>query len=265
MSPGINPDGDKLLLGRGKVYFDRVTAAGVSQGERYLGDCAQFSVTGSPETKDRFSSSDKTSGLLKRAVIRQTWEFEIEMAEYDAHNVALALLGATAAVVQSSGTVTDAAIANGAGGVVMDRWYKFAGRDVTGIIAKKGASTLTLNTDYAADAVNGRLLFITGGPGGVVAGDTTLTVTFTKAAKTYTKVTAGTDPIIEGRLVFIGDNVVGENYHFEAWKVQVAPDGALALIGDDWGVPKLKGTVLADAAGHPTSPYFDATKVVATA
>ncbi|OGS01541.1 MAG: hypothetical protein A2V88_02635 [Elusimicrobia bacterium RBG_16_66_12] len=260
--PGVNPDGDKLLLGRGKVYFDRFTAAGVAQGERYLGDCAVFEVSGSPETKDRYSSSDKTSGLLKRAIIRQLWEFSIEMAEYDKENVAMAILGDTATLVQASGGVTGEPVA--AAGVKMDRWYQLANHAMSAFVAKKGATPLTITTDYLVDLVNGRILYVTGGPGGVVDGDTTLVVDYTKTSKTYNKARAGTTPVIEGKLVFIGDNVVGTNYHFTAWKVQIAPDGALALIGEDYGAPKLKGTVLNDSVNHATEPYFIAREMQST-
>ena len=38
-------NGNNILLGRGKIYFDRFDAAGVRTGELFLGNCPTFEVT----------------------------------------------------------------------------------------------------------------------------------------------------------------------------------------------------------------------------
>ena len=262
MAGGVNSDGTQVLLGRGKVYFDRFDAALKSSGERYLGDCDLFEITPAVEMKEKYSSADTAGGLLSRAVTRQTHEVSIQFSEISAENVALALLGATYSLVQASGSVTAEVIGYAASpGIQMDRWYKLANRACSAFVVSKGATPLTITTDYLVDLVNGRVLFITGGPVGVVAGDTTITCAYTKTSKTYSQVLAGTHSTIYGKLVYIGDSLAGPNYHVEIWKVVMTPDGALGLISEDYASPKLKATVMNDATNHATSPYYTKTLI----
>lgn len=254
MGDGINPDGAQCLLGRGKVYFDRLTAAGLHTGERFLGDCTAFEITPTVETKDKYGSTDPTGALLARAVVRSAQELSIEFGEFDPDNLALVLLGEKASLVQAATPVVDEAIA--ASGVFMNRWYKLANRAMGSVVVRKGVTVLTVTTDYVMDLVNGRILFVSGGPGGVVEGDTTLECDYTPTSKTYTQVRGGTQAKIEGKIVYIGDSAKGPNYHVEAWLCQVAPDGGVPFIGQDWAAGKLKGAVQSDAVAHPTAPYF---------
>ena len=262
MAGGINSDGTKCLLGRGKVYFDRFTAALQSTGERYLGDCNLFEITPSVEVKEKYSSADPSGGLLSRAVTRQTHEVSIEFAEISEENVALALLGSTNTLTQASGSVTGEVVGLAVSpGVSMDRWYKLANRACNPFAISKGVVPLTINTDYLVDLVNGRVLLITGGPGAVVAGDTTITCAYTKTAKVYSQVLAGTHSTIRGKLSYVGDSLTGPNYHVECWSVIIMPDGALSLISEDYAAPKLKASVMNDATNHPTSPYYTQTLI----
>jgi len=257
---GVNSDGTKCLLGRGKVYFDRFTAALQSTGERYLGDCNLFEITPSVEVKEKYSSADPSGGLLSRAVTRQTHEVSIEFAEISEENVALALLGATNALTQASGSVVAEVVGLTASpGVSLDRWYKLANRACSAFVLKKGVTVLTITTDYLVDLVNGRVLFVSGGA--VLAGDTTITCDYTKTAKVYSQVLAGTHSTIRGKLSYVGDSLTGPNYHVECWSVIIMPDGALSLISEDYAAPKLKASVMNDATNHPTSPYYTQTLI----
>ena len=260
MAGGVNSDGTKCLLGRGKVYFDRFDASLYSTGERYLGDCNLFEITPSVEVKEKYSSADPSGGLLSRAVTRQTHEVSIEFAEINEENVALALLGNTYSLVQGVTPVVDETIA-ATQGIVMDRWYKLANRAMGTFSAKKASATLTITTDYLVDLVNGRILFVTGGTGGVVAGDKTLKASYTPTSKTYSQVLAGTHSTIRGKLVYVGDSLTGPNYHVECWSVIIMPDGALSLISEDYAAPKLKASVMNDATNHSTSPYYTQTLI----
>ncbi|HEY6108694.1 MAG TPA: hypothetical protein VIV56_07310 [Gemmatimonadales bacterium] len=263
---GRFPVGDNLLLGRGKVYFDRLNADGNSTGERYLGEVSSFEVSGSPETRDKFTFSEPSSGLLKRAVIRQSWEFSLEFNEYDPDNLALALLGEEPADITTDTTPVAAESLGGTDGVFTDRFYQLANVPVdsgTPIVISNTGGPLTVDVDYIMDYTLGRVYIV---PGGAINdGDTDVTAAYTPLTATRRRVRAGTQALIEGKLVFIGDNVAGPNYHIEAWRVQMTPDGALALLSDDYGAPKLKGAVLLDATNHPDEPYFRQTLIAAIA
>lgn len=257
---GINADGDQLLLGRGKVYLDRFVN-GVKTGERFVGECGSFELTGAPETKDKYTMTEPGSGLLKRAVVRQTWEFGFELDEFDKENLALALLGEVDEDTQSTTPITDEPV--GPEGLVQGRWYQLAAIRV-GSFSFSAPGSCVEGTDYVLDAANGRVYIV---PGGIIltAGLTSATVDYTPEAAVVATIAAGATPIIEAKLTFIGNNVVGPNYKLEAWKCSITLDGGLAFLSDDYAAPKFKGTVLLDSTGHPDSPYFTATVVTAEA
>lgn len=72
--------------------------------------------------------------------------------------------------------------------------------------------------------------------------------------------------LAEYKIVFQSDNPnsSGENQKWELWRANISPDGAAALLGDDWLQLKVKATGLADAANHATSPLFDVTVITTT-
>jgi len=57
-------------------------------------------------------------------------------------------------------------------------------------------------------------------------------------------------------LKFVEDKEVGENRTFVFHKVQVAPNGAGALISEEWGTLSFTAEGLKDAANHPTEPFY---------
>ena len=57
-------------------------------------------------------------------------------------------------------------------------------------------------------------------------------------------------------LRFISDNSYGRNFSINCWKVEIAPEGALPLIGDEWMTMGFSGEGLDDTLNHPTSKFF---------
>ena len=70
----------------------------------------------------------------------------------------------------------------------------------------------------------------------------------------------------EYALRFDADNPIqgGQKQRWELWRFTLSPDGALALLGDEWKQIGLSGTGLADDANHSTSPLFDVTILTTT-
>ena len=58
---------------------------------------------------------------------------------------------------------------------------------------------------------------------------------------------------------FKSKNPEGPNGTWEFWKCKIKPNGALALIGEEWMTLPHLAEGLADTVNHPTSPYFDVT------
>jgi hypothetical protein len=73
-----------------------------------------------------------------------------------------------------------------------------------------------------------------------------------------------TMPQIEGELQFLGANDVGPNYHASIWRVRLKPTSELGFITEDWGKIDFEGEVLADVAGHASSPFFDIVEYIAS-
>lgn len=243
-------DGNNLLLGRGKIYFDRLSGM-TPTGERFLGNCSALTITTTDELHDKYSSAEATAPLLKSANVRRTVEFALTLDEFTKENLALVLMGAVSALAQGSGTVTNEVLT----AVQKDTYWRLAKRNVSllTVTGPSGTPSYTAGTDYEVDAVTGRIYII---PGGTIANGVNLEVDYTYGADTSATVQGGVSNVIEGSIRFIGDPAAGPIYECEVWKVSMEPDGALALIGDDYGEFNLKGKVLADSINHSTEPLF---------
>lgn len=256
MSTSAN--GALLLLGRGKLYFDRFDSSGAPTGLRFLGDCDKLELTPSVQTKDRFSSSKKAATKLANVVVSQTHTLSIQMLEYDPENVALAFLGDASALSQTTSTVTAEALTP-AGGVKLGRIYQTAKRNISAVSVKKGATTGVEGTDFEIEDAGLGLIRILPTSAAFVDSDA-LTVDYSAGTVTATQVAAGLEAGIDGKLVFVGDPANGPIYDVQFWHVRFTPSGALALITDDFGAIPLTGEVLDDAKNHPTAPLYLAVK-----
>lgn len=245
-------DGSKILLGRGKIYFDRLVS-GAATGRRFLGECSQLEITPSVEKTEIYDHTKAAATKLASNVTRQTHKIAITMQEYDPENVALALMGTTAAVTQTTGSVTDESLT---ASVKKGRIYQTANRGISAVTVKKAPSTsLVLGTDYEIEDATLGLIRILPGSSTLSDGDA-VTVSYTKATLNLTKVSAGSVGQILGALVFVGDPTNGPAYDAEIWRVDLSPSGALALISDEYASMALEGEILNDAANHPSDPLY---------
>lgn len=251
--------GDLLLLGRGKLYFDRFDTGGNATGERFLGNCTRLESTTTDDLREKYSSATQDSPLMKSVNVRRTQELAITLDEFDPENLALALMGTAGFhAVQTGGAVTDEPIV-----AKLGKWVKLAergkiGTPITGVVVTTdpAGTTYTVTDDYIVDAVSGRIYFV---EGGAISDDEALLVDYTSpaiAATDIPKIVAGTVNTIEGFLRFIGDPAAGPVYECEIWKVSINPDGAVGLISDEFAEFPLKGKILSDAANHPTEPLW---------
>jgi hypothetical protein len=254
-----DPSGDNLLLGKGKVYFDRFDD-GDPTGERFLGNCTSLEMSHTDELKEKYSSCSPSSPLLKSVNIRRTMEFTLVLDEFSKENVALALMG------------TNTVLAQGAGGPVSPHqdvvgvkqgcFYDLGKRNIKSVAVKKsgGTPTYVVDEDYTVDAVSGRIYIV---PAGDITDGYDLEVTYSWDADTSPVIRAGVSNVIEGFLRFIGDPACGPAYEVQVWKVSVTRDGAIGLISDDYANFTLKGKVLDDSVNHEDEPYFLAIQVSA--
>jgi len=253
-----NADSTKIYLGRGKLYLDRLTAAGVRTGGHFVGNCTTFQVTPNVEKIEMFSSTEKGAPLLASDVTRQRFELEARLHEFSKENLALALLGDTATLAQSAGgPVTNETLV-----AKKDHYFQLGAteatkrRAVTSVVVTNvgGATVYVLNTDYKLDALRGEVYIMS--TGAITEGQT-LEVDYSfSAITTGDVVRAGTFGSIDAFVRFIGDPKRGPAVEVEVWKCSFSPDAALGLISDEYGGITLKGNVLADPVNHPAEPSF---------
>lgn len=257
---------NSIILGRGELFFDRFNASGIKTGERFLGNCQSFELGIEDEVRDKYSSAEATSPLIKTVNVRRTPNLKIVLDEYDEYNLSLAFMGDKSDYQQTGATITDEVPP--VTSVKKGHWFQVGvaplyRRQLSAVLVKhtSGSPTYVAGTDYILDAVAGRIFVITGGA--IVDGQSLkVTYTFaTIAAAAIPTVQAGISSFIEGFLRFIGKPATGSTWEVEVWKASLSPDGPVPFIGDDFASLTLKGKVLADTVGHSTEPYWRAYKL----
>jgi len=68
----------------------------------------------------------------------------------------------------------------------------------------------------------------------------------------------------EYALRFVAANPVGVKYTWNFWRCTLGPNGAMALIGDEWQVMSFTAEGLTDETNHSDSPYFTTTRITTT-
>lgn len=236
--------GQKYVLGKGRVYFDRfapnivVTAATQGEGERFIGNAPEFSTTSKSEDLAHYAS---TGGIrVKDASVQlqldRTGKFTCD--NIDSDNLALYFLGQASSQSQAS----SASVVQVLPAVKNGRFYQLGAseslpqghRKVTITTVKNGvafADTVpNLAANYQLDPDLARLYIP---EGSAILDDDEIQVTYAIAATTYEKVISATDTIY-GAVRFVSDNPYGENKDYYLPYVKLAPDGDYSLIGDTW-------------------------------
>ncbi len=242
-------DVKNLLLGAGKIYFDRLEDD-ILTGEVDLGDCSQLSTGAEVEVKQHFSSRDGTRGLLRETTTKTQINVSVTGHEFSAHNAAMIFVGAVGTLSQTLATVTAEPLTTK---VKRGRYFPTVKREISSVVVKQGATTLVAGVDYSVDAKVGRIYFL---PGGAAAEDTAATVDYSAAVIAgLDTVSLGTKPKVEGRLRYVSDPAAGPVVELILWKVFAKPNGETAWISDDYGNWQLSMSVLKDDAGHPDTPF----------
>jgi len=254
MSEVVN--GQNILLGRGKLYFDRFNSSGVRTGERFLGNCPTFEITPASEDIKKYSSADAAADLIASDVLRTTLGLRIVGDEFTKENLAMALFGDNSSIVQTGAAITNEAIAN----VQQGCYYPLLYRQVSAVTVTGPAGTpvYVLTDDYTVDAVSGRIYIVVGGG---IADDADIEVDYTYATIDLPTVRGMNQTSVKGYLRFKGDPARGPQYECEIWRASVHSDGAIGFIADEYASFTLTGDIESDAANHPDDPHYRLIKV----
>lgn len=226
---------DQQILGSGELYFAPYKpGTSAPDGERYLGNTPAFSLNVTTNKLDHYNSDSGLKEKDKSVTISTDRMGTFTCDAISLENLALFFFGTAETVTVTPATAVAETIAD----VGLDRWYQLGttatapsgARKLTNVVVKKGATTLTLNTDYELNADLGRIHVLSGGT--LVAGDD-LDITYDVAGSTRTRVISGNTPI-EGVLRFVSYNNNSEQRDYFMPRVKLSPDGDLALKGEDW-------------------------------
>lgn len=285
-SSNCRSSNDNLVVGRGRVYFDQLIK-GVYQGERYLGNTPDFSMSTSVDKLDHFSSDRGLRQKDKSINLETTRSLSLTTDNISVENVALFFAGTVLSSLQSAQTGVQEKV-NGGSKVMRGRQYQLgvsadypmgqggikpetfnivyadASASIStgsGDISTLPGVTVLPPENYELDANSGSLWIEADAPD--IVGDVQLVVSYDRAASSR-EVVISTDNVVEGALRFVSDNPEGENMSYFFPKVSISPDGDYALKGDDWQQIGFTAEVLVrDCNTQAVYAYRD-TKVAAT-
>ena len=177
----------------------------------------------------------------------------ISVSDFNANNLALALLGTTSAV--ASGTVTGEAVIANKGGLVP---LAKAGASSVVVTHTSGTPTYAPNVDYQVTGAGIMIL-----AGGAITEAQALKVNYAYPAQTDIQMLTSSGQeyrfIIDG----LNDAESGKVHVIEIYRWKPEPTSGLDLIGDKMGRLQIQGQMLADAAktGAGISKYARMTQV----
>ena len=217
---------NNYTLGRGKVYFAKFTSGETPGPFLFLGNCPEFNLTMETEDLEHYSSVSGVREVDDSTPLTLTRTGSIVCDAIKPENLELFFFGSlekTTATALSNQTETITAPKAG-------ETYQL-GLSATDLIGHRGVTvasvgSLTEGTDYEVDGDNGMVTFLADQTGNQV-------VTFSVAAKSYTKISAGTSPI-QGALRFLEDNPKGDDNEWIMPKATIKPNGDISLLGDEW-------------------------------
>jgi hypothetical protein len=254
------PSADNLLVGKGKVYFNRFDSDGIGTGLRHLGNVDAMEITTDDDVLEKYSNMSADAPLYKKVPRRRNVGLRLTMSEFSPHNMAIAMMGTVVETyTQAAAAVVGEVLSTS---VVLGAHYKFAKLGPhTAIALTTGATPLVLGTDYTVENPDVGIIKILETASAITAGDP-LTADYTPTAYVageIVEVFGGESSTIEGSLLFIGDPATGPRQMIEVWKVSFNPDGAIGLISDEFADVGIQGNVLADPVGHPTNKLYRTT------
>lgn len=189
------------FLGAGDVYINRIEN-GVSLGLSGPYYANKFEIKPKVKKLELTSKGKTTYGqVLESVSMQEPATFTVELNEVNKESMTIALLGTTAAVSQTSGSITaEAAVAK------LDKWVPLSKGALTGTptVTNSGATvTYVLGEDYE---VNASLGWIKALSTGAIVADEALKVTSTYGAYTGTKISGATKTDIRAEIIFDGVN-----------------------------------------------------------
>lgn len=254
-----------LVLGAGKLFFDRWDEDDLPTGEFYLGNSTSVTRSVDEERLEHFSSDTAEREKDASIVLSSEVALAFTLDDIQPENMAMMMKGSVASAAQSAvaSKVENIKVKRG-------RWFQL-GQDASHPTGVRAVTMTSLTDDagtpvavpggngganYEVDLVLGRLFIKEDAPD-IDDGDILIATYAIAASSRLTFV--GSNEQIRGSLRYIADNTAGENTDYYWPKIEVSPDGDYELKGDTWNEMSFSGEVLTNGAfakeygdGRPT-------------
>lgn len=243
----------KYTLGRGEVYFNKFKpGTNIGEGERYLGNTPEYSLTNDVETLDHFNSDRGLREKDESVLLEISSSGSMNCDNISGENVALFFLGNLLTKSSTSVTAQKEVFTSWKRGLTLQLGTTDAiptgVRKVSNVKVGKAAKAATLNLTGDISAIPGVTIVDAAGNYEVdldlgrlyleptsteINGDIKLVVQFDVAAQSREMVISS-NAVVQGSLRFVSYNAKGENKDYFFPKVTLSPDGDYNLKGDDW-------------------------------
>ena len=225
------------FLGSGDLYIARyVNGAPLPYEGPY--ECKKFEIKPNVNLVEMTSKGRSTYGqVIESVTIPQPADLTVELPEVNKESLAIALLGTTAAVSQTAGTLTNENVTNTA----FDRWFPLSKAYFTAITAVDAQTTnLVLGEDFIVDLQLGWIKFLATSTR--VTLNEVIKVSGTYQAASGNEIKAMTSPQLRARFLLVGKNFADDlPYRVTVYEAIIAADSAFDFLQDDFASISLPG------------------------
>lgn len=237
------------FLGSGDLYINRIVG-GVKQGLEGPFECDQFEIKANGELRERISKGKTSFGqVVASAAVQQPFDLSVTLGEANASGLAIALLGTTAVVTQTSGTLTAVDVV-----ADLDKWVALTKARLTGAatVTNSAASTTYVEgTDYILNRELGLFKALVGGS---ITDAQALKLTSTYGAITKTEISGATAASVRAEFILDGKNLADDTpCVVTVYEGVVASDAAVDFLSDQFLTVPLPGRLVTPAG--QTTPF----------
>lgn len=226
------------FLGAGDLFIARYVG-GVLQAYQGPYECTKFEIKPNVELKEMTSKGRTTYGqVIESVAIPQPADLTVDLPEVNKESLAIALMGSTTAVTQSSGTLSDEVVTVTA----LDTWLPTSKHDFTAMTAKTSSDVaLTEGEDFIVDKQQGWIKVLSTNNNSVAAASTIKVSGAYEATAGY-KIAGMTEPQLRARFKLVGKNFVdGLAFDCIVYEAVIAADSAFDFLQDDFASISLPG------------------------
>lgn len=227
------------FIGSGDVYIAPYVS-GATLGKLVdIGNTTKLEIAPKADIKRQISKKRATFGnALVTFGQQQPAELNCTLETINRTSLRYAFMGEDAAYTQSSATVTAEVSA-----AKLDGWVQLANEEISAVVIKKGATTLTLGTTYELNTRLGMFRILSTNGQSVVEDDA-LAVDYTAAAFTGAAIRGNVNPTIRAYLLLDGQNRVDFSFGaLRVWEVLLTPTSPFDWFSDEFNTIDLAGTM----------------------